>query len=131
MKFQTPEATFQAQKYVFSAPPFAHPSLGSAQDNLGDSGLDEKHLAILELADHSTLRIEVPDAVFERVRKAGLNDREIVELIATVGGYNCVSRFLVALDVSERNGRHGMRESNAHVNQKLVGLEPAKRPDGL
>lgn len=131
IQFPTPEKTLQAQKYVFSAPPFTHPSSGSAQDNLGDGGLDEAHLAVLEFTDHSTLRVEVPDTVFQRVRKAGLNDREVVELIATVGGYNCVSRFLVALDVSERNGRDGMRESNAHVHKELVGLEPARRPDGL
>lgn len=98
---------------------------------MGDGGLDEVHLAVLEFTDHSTLRVEVLDVVFQRVRKAGLNDREIVELIATIGSYNCVSRFLVALDVSERNGRDGMRESNAHVHKELVGLEPARRPDGL
>jgi hypothetical protein len=33
-----------------------------------------------------------------------LGDREVVELTATVAAYNCVSRFLVALDVGECNG---------------------------
>ena len=89
------------------------------------------HLAILEFTDYSTLKVEIPDTVFARVRQAGLNDREVVELVATIGSYNCVSRFLVALDVSERNGRDGMRLSNGNINEKLVGLEPAKRPDGL
>lgn len=131
IQFQTPEKTLEAQKYVFTAPPFTHPSAGSAQDKLGDGGLDEVHLAILEFTDYSTLKVEIPDTVFARVRQAGLNDREVVELVATIGSYNCVSRFLVALDVSERNGRDGMRLSNGNINEKLVGLEPAKRPDGL
>lgn len=95
------------------------------------AGFEELHFAVLQFADYSTLRVEVPDTVFERVRKAGLGEREIVELAATVGAYNCVSRFLVALDVSERNGRDGMRESNKVVHEGLVGLEPARRPDGL
>ena len=86
---------------------------------------------MLQFADYSTLRVEVPDSVFERVRKAGFGEREIVELVATVAGYNCVSRFLVALDVNERNGRYGMVESNKLVHEGLVGLEPARRPDGL
>ena len=31
-------------------------------------------------------------------------ERGVVEITATVAAYNCVSRFLVALDVGERNG---------------------------
>jgi hypothetical protein len=37
--------------------------------------------------------------------KGWLGDREVVELTASVAAYNCVSRFLVALDVGECNGR--------------------------
>jgi alkylhydroperoxidase family enzyme len=95
------------------------------------AGFQEPLFAVLQFTDYSTLRVEVPDAVFERVRKAGFEEREIVELVATVGGYNCVSRFLVALDVNERNGRDGMRESNKLVHEGLLGMEPARRPDGL
>lgn len=86
---------------------------------------------MLQFTDYSTLKVHVPDVVFERIRKSGLGEREIVELVATVGCYNCVSRFLVSLDVNERNGRDGMRESNKLVHEGLVGLEPARRPDGL
>ncbi|KAF3057948.1 hypothetical protein GL218_05315 [Daldinia childiae] len=35
---------------------------------------------------------------------AVLSEREVVEVTATVAAYNCVSRFLVALDVGEKNG---------------------------
>ncbi|UKZ52077.1 hypothetical protein TrVGV298_005847 [Trichoderma virens] len=36
--------------------------------------------------------------------KQHFNDQEVVEITATVAAYNCVSRFLVALDVGEKNG---------------------------
>jgi len=45
-----------------------------------------------------TQDIHVPDAVFEALR-GHFNQREIVELTATIGGYNLVSRFLEALAV--------------------------------
>jgi 4-carboxymuconolactone decarboxylase len=53
---------------------------------------------VLELTDTMTRDIEVPDALFERVR-ARFGDTELVELIATVAAYNMVSRFLVALRI--------------------------------
>ena len=36
--------------------------------------------------------------------KGSFGEKEVVELVAAVGAYNCVSRFLVALDVGEMNG---------------------------
>lgn len=35
----------------------------------------------------------------------GLNDQEIVELPSGIAGYNCLNRFLVALDGGENNAR--------------------------
>ena len=43
-----------------------------------------------------TRDIHVPDAMFEALRPH-FNVCEIVELTATIGGYNLVSRFLEAL----------------------------------
>ena len=54
--------------------------------------------AVLEYADAMTKKIQVSDAVFKRVRRL-FDDRELVELTATIGGYNLVSRFLEALQV--------------------------------
>ncbi|ROV93921.1 hypothetical protein VSDG_06311 [Cytospora chrysosperma] len=66
-------------------------------------GLDERQWAVLCLADEMTRNVEVADETFAVVR--GLfEEREVVEIVATVACYNCVSRFLVALDVGERNG---------------------------
>lgn len=53
---------------------------------------------VLALTDAMTRDIEVPDAVFAPLR-ARYDDTQLVELAATVGAYNMVSRFLVALRV--------------------------------
>ena len=53
---------------------------------------------VLELTDTMTRDIEVPDALFERVRER-FDDAQLVELVATIAAYNMVSRFLVALRV--------------------------------
>jgi len=48
--------------------------------------------------------VNVDEGVFRRLR--GLfSEQEVVEITATVAAYNCVSRFLVALDVGESNGK--------------------------
>lgn len=58
----------------------------------------------MQYADASTKDIEVPDALFAKVKET-FSEKEVVELTATIGAYNCVSRFLVALDVGEMNGK--------------------------
>jgi alkylhydroperoxidase family enzyme len=45
----------------------------------------------------------VPEPVFAALR-AQLDDRQVVEVTATVGGYAMVSRFLVALEVPPPDG---------------------------
>ena len=69
-----------------------------------EGGLSRMEWAILAYTDQMTRGVEVDDIVMERLRE-GLSDKEVVELTATVAAYNCVSRFLVALDVGECNGR--------------------------
>lgn len=60
-------------------------------------GLTEKQWATVVIADEMTRNVEVSDATFAEV-KALFGERETVEIVATVACYNCVSRFLVALD---------------------------------
>jgi AhpD family alkylhydroperoxidase len=60
--------------------------------------------AVLELADGMTLNVQVPAAAVAAVR-AFLDDREVVELVATVGAYNMVSRFLEALEIHSHDPR--------------------------
>jgi alkylhydroperoxidase family enzyme len=83
-----------------------------AVENLKDRtragiGLDEKHLAVLEVTDASTLQIIVPQSKFDKLKKY-FSDREIVEITATIAAYNCVSRFLVTLDVGEMAEKYKM-----------------------
>jgi 4-carboxymuconolactone decarboxylase len=59
--------------------------------------------AVLSFTDVSTREVAVPEEVFADVR-AHLDDRQMVELTALVGGYAMVSRFLVALAVPPPDG---------------------------
>ena len=54
--------------------------------------------AVLEYTDAMTKKIQVGERLFKRVRRL-FDDRELVELTATIGGYNLVSRFLEALEI--------------------------------
>jgi alkylhydroperoxidase family enzyme len=56
---------------------------------------------VLRYADAMTRDVIVSDVVFEALKEVGFCEREIVELTVVIAGYNCVSRFLVALDVGE------------------------------
>lgn len=60
--------------------------------------------AVLAYVDAMTRQVQVPDAVFAAVR-AAFDDREIVEITATIGAYNMVSRFLEALEIHSHDPR--------------------------
>lgn len=63
------------------------------------SGLfDDRERAVLAYSEQMTKQVEVDDEVFAAVRRH-FDDQELVELTATIGAYNMVSRFLVALRV--------------------------------
>ncbi|MES2482514.1 MAG: carboxymuconolactone decarboxylase family protein [Pseudomonadota bacterium] len=61
-------------------------------------GFDPRERDVLAYCDSMTREIHVPDAVFQAVRPH-FNERELVELTATIAAYNLVSRFLEALQV--------------------------------
>ncbi|MCJ1374520.1 hypothetical protein MMC20_005752 [Loxospora ochrophaea] len=86
---------------VREAPPGAWetvPHLGQ------DTAFGEEQLAVLHYTDRMTKDVRVEEGTFDRL-KTCFTDQEIVEITATVAAYNCVSRFLVALDVGEMNGK--------------------------
>jgi alkylhydroperoxidase family enzyme len=112
---------------------------------------NEEHAIVLAFTDALTLlgpisnssapaeasTFGVPAEVFSRL-KEHFNETEIVELVATIGSYNLVSRFLLALDVGEREGEKGMVTALTNVIngkggeklEKVVNvssLEPAPR----
>ncbi len=63
-----------------------------------DVGFDAVEKSILAYCEAMTHDIDVPDAVFDAV-KAHFDEREFVELTATIAGYNLVSRFLEAMQI--------------------------------
>lgn len=75
------------------------------------SSLSPVQRAVLDYTDAMTRQVTVPDPVFKALR-AHFDDRQIVELTATVGTYNLVSRFLVALEVGTE-GHGGAQGADA------------------
>lgn len=75
----------------------------------GDEGLlgklSEEERVVLLYTDQMTVGVRVEESLTERLKKVLGDDTKVVELTATVAAYNAVSRFLVALDVGECNGR--------------------------
>lgn len=59
---------------------------------------DERARDALAYCDAMTLQVQVPQALFDAVRRH-LDEREMVELTATIAAYNMVSRFLEALQI--------------------------------
>lgn len=76
---------------------------GKSGKSEGEGGLSEKEWAVLVYVDAMTRDVNVEESTWEEMRK-WFGETESVELTATVAGYNCVSRFLVALNVGEANG---------------------------
>ncbi|TVY49736.1 hypothetical protein LOCC1_G000627 [Lachnellula occidentalis] len=75
-------------------------------DGKKEGGLSEKQWAVVGYTDAMTRSVKVDDAVFAELKKH-FSEQEVVEITATVAAYNCVSRFLVALDVGEKNSVKG------------------------
>ncbi|CAD6442626.1 c18d35a9-584c-47b1-adb0-070cab7e2ff0 [Sclerotinia trifoliorum] len=75
---------------------------GQGDGNGNAEGLSGKQWAVVKYTDEMTRNVRVPEEVFEDLKRC-FDEKEIVELTATIAAYNCVSRFLVALDVGERN----------------------------
>jgi alkylhydroperoxidase family enzyme len=70
----------------------------AVRDWQGSALFDARSRAVLAYADAMTLQVQVPQPLFDALR-THLPDREVVELTATVAGYNMVSRFLEALQI--------------------------------
>ncbi|CAG8037759.1 unnamed protein product [Penicillium salamii] len=76
--------------------------VGDAQADFSSPSLTAEQRAVLAYTDAMTKTVTVPEKVFEQL-KACFDEKEVVEITATIAAYNCVSRFLVALDVGEKN----------------------------
>lgn len=98
-------AVLNGASYEYEAHlPFALKEGASAQqiaalkDWQPSSQFDEVERAVLAYTDAMTRDIQVPDALFAEVQKH-FDAQELVELTATIAGYNLVSRFLEAMQV--------------------------------
>lgn len=63
---------------------------------------DAAERAVLAYTDAMTKEIQVPDGLFAEVQKH-FDAQELVELTATIAGYNLVSRFLEAMQVHHQS----------------------------
>jgi alkylhydroperoxidase family enzyme len=63
---------------------------------------DAAERAVLAYTDSMTREIQVPDALFDALR-GHFDAQELVELTATIAGYNLVSRFLEAMQVHRQS----------------------------
>lgn len=60
--------------------------------------------AVLELTDRMTREVRVPPALITEVR-THFDERQTVEIVATIAAYNMVSRFLEALHIRADDAR--------------------------
>ena len=74
---------------------------------------DATQEAVLAYCDSMTREIHVPAETFAPVR-AALDERCLVELTATIGAYNMVSRFIEALGIDSKDDL-STKEAGSHV----------------
>ncbi|MGE0878259.1 MAG: carboxymuconolactone decarboxylase family protein [Acidimicrobiia bacterium] len=61
--------------------------------------------AVLDYAQTMTVDRYVPEELFKRIRDL-FSTRQVVELTAIIASYNCVNRFLVAMDIDSEIDFH-------------------------
>jgi AhpD family alkylhydroperoxidase len=93
------EYEWQAHRKLALAEGMSEAQLDELLDWRSKSDLyDERQRAVLGLAEASTQSIEIDDATFDAIR-GQLPAPQILELMATIGYYNMVARFLVGLQI--------------------------------
>jgi alkylhydroperoxidase family enzyme len=97
-------ADYEYQSHI----PFARKEGVSAEkiealrDWEGSKAFDTADRAVLAYTDSMTKVVHVPEPVFDALRPH-FDARELVELTATVGAYNLVSRFLEAVQIDHES----------------------------
>ena len=98
LKGGLPRASLELVRTAAVVPPGSRPKTKEEQEIFSD-----KEWAVLCYTDQVTKNVDVDDEVFDALRKF-LDNTGIMEITATVATYNMVSRFLVAMNVAEKNG---------------------------
>ncbi len=80
------------------------PQLDALRDWQASDAFDSTQRAALALCDRMTREVQVGAAQIAEVN-ALLGERQTVELVATIAGYNLVSRFLEALHIHATDAR--------------------------
>jgi AhpD family alkylhydroperoxidase len=62
------------------------------------AGFSDTEALVLRYTDAMTRELHVPDSLFQQLRSV-FDDKALVELTATIAGYNMVSRFLIAMRI--------------------------------
>ncbi|MBC7437551.1 MAG: carboxymuconolactone decarboxylase family protein [Bdellovibrionales bacterium] len=88
---------FRAHEPFALAEGITQKQIDGLREGRGDL-FNEVEQAVLAYTDSMTREIHVPQATFDAV-KAFFNHQELVELTATIGAYNLVSRFLEAMQI--------------------------------
>lgn len=78
--------------------------LDELSDWASSGRFDDVQRATLALTDSVTREIRAPGILFEAIGRY-LDERQIVELVATIAAYNMVSRFLEALRIDSHDTR--------------------------
>ncbi|KAI1055246.1 hypothetical protein LB505_013448 [Fusarium chuoi] len=84
------------------------------KDDFKQAGLGDKEMVVLSVTDDMTRSLKLGDVVFGQLGEY-FNEREIVEIVLTISCYNCVSRFLVALNVGEKNNTNAALGYTMHT----------------
>ena len=95
---------WQAHAPLLQQAGFSDEQLAAVREFGDAADLIPVHRLVLAYTDAMTRDVRVPDDVFAAVLDE-LGERGTVELTATVAGYNMVSRFLVALEVTADDPR--------------------------
>ena len=72
-----------------------------ASEHTPKSSLTPELKAAMLFADFMTKSVQVPQPIFDKLHQF-LDDKQMVDAVATVGGYNFVSRLVVALNVDRK-----------------------------
>jgi alkylhydroperoxidase family enzyme len=93
-------ASYEVKKHTVIAKAFgvSDEELRAIQPSESRDALSDPARAVIELTDELFGRVRADDAVLERVRRH-LDDRQLVELVVTIGYYGLVCRVLETLGV--------------------------------
>ncbi|CZT18246.1 related to 4-carboxymuconolactone decarboxylase family protein [Ramularia collo-cygni] len=74
------------------------------REEIQSGALSAEERIVCEYTRESTVGVKVSEETFSKVKEL-FGEREVLELVMVVAGYNMVSRLLVGLDVTESNGK--------------------------